>query len=143
MAKIDIIDGDNYINVHAPVGPYAALNQPDDVRVVQALLKFINMGRKSWSEATVPEPDGTYTKRLGALIEDYQRQNNKIKEKPQVAIDQRVSPARGKAQYGYRQVWTIIAMNNDAAMVAAALGLGDYIDEICSRWPQVKEALKK
>lgn len=144
MSLTDVIDEENYINVTEAVGPYAASNQLDNVMVVQALLKFINMGSKTWPEATVSEPDGTYTPRLATLIVDFQRQSNQASRGTlQYAVDGRVSPAKGKSQYGYRQVWTIIALNDRASMIATALGLGNHIDAICSRWSQVKKVLKK
>src|SRR5687768_14761374 len=139
MAKIDKDDqGGDMINVSKKVGVKGA-NDPNDVMVVQAMLKYMTQFRKKWTNVVLPDPNGTFDKATQTAIFDYQQD---VRTDPNralhfwVAKDGSISSFREGIRLLHKQQLTISAMNWDCAMLATALNDGtDHIDAIIKRWP--------
>lgn len=71
MAKVVLYEGDNIINLDAKVGVKGS-NVPNDVVVVQAMLKYVTQFTKKWTRANIPEPNGYLDPNTQQAIFDYQ-----------------------------------------------------------------------
>jgi hypothetical protein len=147
MAKIDTFtlnpnDPENttqtFINVTATVG-VNGVNLKDDVMVVQALLKFALESYQAFQGTEFPEPTGTDIKATTKIIKKFQRFYKRIHN--EVPIDGRIDPARGRYVYGTKTEWTIFSLNVVALENTLFNGGGNPIEQICKRWPSVREIL--
>lgn len=142
-------DYQDYMNVTAVVGRNNAVNHPDDVLIIQALLAYMDPERSGLAPGEYPAVTGTFDPLTAKAILKYQEiYNNRGNRRSHYKVikDGRVSPALGKFAYGRSTyVWTIIGLNLDARETGARLGSDKdvgYINDICEIWPQVKVALK-
>ena len=146
MAAIEMIEGEEYANVTDPVGSTRAINNGNDVMVVQALLKTIALHSKWYDQSRIPEPNETFDKATDEAIKAFQKHAQTIYGNRRfVSQDGRVSRAQGKMEWGTNCIWTIIAMNSQANIALASYGYEDMspIDYICLTWKQVNKALKR
>ena len=139
MAKIEKDDqGEDIINVSEKVG-VRGLNDPNDVMVVQGMLKYLTQFTKKWTKVVLPEPNGTLDKNTQQAIFDYQQHVRTDPNKAPhfwIAKDGSISSFKAGMQLLYKQQLTITAMNGDCAMLNAALRDGkDHIDAITMRFP--------
>lgn len=152
MAKIDRIGFDpqapadpdqqtDIINVTATVGANG-VNNPEDVIIVQALLKFALEPRPDYRGVRFPEPSGANVVTTAQIIKKYQRHQSRSGSR--VSIDGRVDPLKGGIYaYGKKKMWTIYTLNLDAVETALLSGAGDPIKAICRRWSVVDRILNK
>jgi hypothetical protein len=133
MAQVDTWEGgsnatylDFFYNVTMAVGPPgSAPNRPDDVMLVQYLLKILaRVGL--WVPPTLSKPfpvDGKMGPDTVAWIKDYQLIKHRV-----VVQDGRIDRALGVNASIAHQVYTIIFMNNDfqTASVLRTGSLGWY-----------------
>ena len=136
MARIEKDDmGEDIINVSAKVG-VRGVNDPNDVMVVQGMLKYLTQFTKKWTNVILPQPNGTLDRATQQAIFDYQQ---RVRSQPQVfwvAKDGSISSFKPGMQLLHKQQLTITAMNGDCAMLSAALRDGkDHIDAITMRFP--------
>lgn len=161
MARIEKIgfgtDSDHIINLSAPVGSRNAVNNPDDVLVVQALLKYISRSmRKSGTQMheligiRCPEPTGAFNPATARAILAFQKYQNTIRgglDSITIIEDGRVSPAQGSNLFGRNAyLWTIISLNMLAEycyIIDYPDRKGTYIKHICKRFPAVRAALER
>jgi hypothetical protein len=145
VAQIEVIEGEDTINVQAPVGALqhgTSGNVFGDVMAVQALLKWNQQLTVRWSKLTATEPNGILDATTKKMILDYQAFVRRRGGPFWVALDGRVSPSRGDGQLGGKQIFTITQMNGDAEMITAALALpGNHVTEIVKRFPQLRKPL--
>lgn len=130
--------GENIINIDAKVGARGT-NSPNDVTVVQGMLKYLTSFSVKWCSVTLPEPNGHLDKNTQQAIFDYQQY---VRTRPGqhlifwVAKDGSISSYKKNVRLLHKQAWTIVAMNNDCGVLSAGLRDGtDHIDAICKRWP--------
>lgn len=139
MARIEKDDdGDDMINVAAKVGKNGT-NASGDVMVVQAMLKYLTQLTTPWTSAELPEPNGMLDHVTQTAIFDYQ---HKVRTSPfqapnfWIAKDGSISSFKPRQQLLHKQRLTITVMNEDCAMLSAALRDGrDHINAIVKRWP--------
>ncbi|MGH9946076.1 MAG: hypothetical protein ACRD6X_02645 [Pyrinomonadaceae bacterium] len=139
MAKIETDDnGDQIINIGENVGANG-VNDPDDVLVIQAMLKYLTQFTKKWTRVTLGEPTGAIDQNTRQAIFDYQQF---VRTRPGsahlfwVAKDGAVSSFRPGLQLLRKQALTITSMNGDCGLLSAALRDGtDHIDAITLRHP--------
>src|SRR5262245_54994916 len=141
MAAVETIEGDETINVSDVVGSKKSANLTDDVMVVQGLLAFIySFPAFAQKSIPIPVPTGTFDKHTGDLILDYQHRSNLLNvrnhSRLRVLEDGRVSPARGKSEWGHNMLWTIISMNFQGGLFAAATGETSLLAALLKRFPQ-------
>ena len=138
MAQIIDVDGDETINVDDVVG-VRGVNSMSDVMVVQALLNFCTQFTFKWASVTAPEPNGSLDKNTQKLIFDYQEMVRRRSARQGgfwVAKDGRVASFKEGVKLLYKQDWTILSLNSDCGVLAAALALGtNHVNAICMRWP--------
>jgi hypothetical protein len=143
MAKVILYEGDNITNLDMKVGVKGS-NAPNDVVVVQAMLKYITQFTIKWTGANIPEPNGFLDRNTQQAIFDYQDHVRSTVGNPYewVARDGSISPYNENVALLRKQAWTIIKMNNDCGSICAGKRDGyDYIDALCRRWPQVARVL--
>lgn len=135
MASIQKVDGDEIINVGAPVGT-SGTNLAKDITVVQGMLKFLKGSGAHWTNQNIPDPNGILDGATRQAIFDFQNHVRRTAA-PQywVSADGRINMYKPGVQLLAHQEWTIIALNNYCGMLAAALGQGDHVNAICRRWP--------
>jgi hypothetical protein len=129
--------GDEIINVERKVG-VRGVNDPADVTVVQGMLNYLQEFNVKWTNVSVPIPNGSLDQNTQKAIFDYQQfvRNRQNQLKTWVAKDGSVSPFEEGVQLLHKQEWTIISMNDDCAMLNAALRDGaTHIDAISMRFP--------
>ena len=135
-----------FINVSAAVGRTHAENHPDDVKVVQALLIYLDPYKRGFAKNQGPEwPTGVFDDATHWAIREYQRHvNRRPHQRFRVIEDERVSPALGKYAFGRSAyIWTITSLNYDALEMSLLAGhAGGYVNSICRRFSEVKAALK-
>jgi hypothetical protein len=139
MAKIVKDDqGDEIINVDEKVGVKGS-NKPGDVMVVQAMLKYLTQRPKKWTSVALPEPNGILDPNTQKAIFDFQqfvRTNPFQAPHFWIAKDGSVSSFRRGVKLLHKQRLTITVLNDDCAMLSAALRDGkDHIDAIIKKWP--------
>lgn len=136
----------SFLNVSAPVGSRDAINHPDDVIVVQALLLYLPQHWRGVSDFDCPVVTGSFDKATANAIKEYQRNANRSNNKYRLVEDGRVSPANGKFAFGRSQyMWTILSLNNQAAGVALLNGRSGemgYMHHMFEFLPQLKAAVK-
>ncbi|MEW6128084.1 MAG: peptidoglycan-binding domain-containing protein [Acidobacteriota bacterium] len=152
MAKIDKLPAPvgiapmEILNLSAAVGSSAAVNHPDDVMVVQALLIYLNPHQRGFGINEGPEwPTGTFDKATAWAIKKYQVHANRLRKNGLRLIeDGRISPAQGKFAFGRSAyIWTIAALNFDALETALLSGHNQgHIEYLCRRFPEIKAMLK-
>ncbi len=143
MAKVISYNGDNIINLDAKVGANGN-NSPNDVVVVQAMLKYLTQFTKRWTRANIPEPNGQLDPNTRQAIFDFQDHVRSTVGNPYewVARDGSISPYNQRVALLRKQAWTIIKVNEECVTLSAAKRDGtDHIDALCCRWPQVAKAL--
>jgi hypothetical protein len=136
----------DYLNVSAVVGGQDGVNHPDDVMLVQALLRYLPANVRGVADRECPLPNGTFDKATARAIRKYQEVTNKNYEgRSRLIPDGRVSPGQGKLLFGRgAYIWTIITLNLDAEKFARTRGFTKecaYMDDIFQLWPQVKSAI--
>lgn len=152
MAKIENfpapvgLDPIEIINLSAAVGSTGAVNHPNDVMVVQALLLYLNPYKRGFGMHEGPEwPTGTFDKATAWAIKKYQAHvNHSRKNRLRLIEDGRISPAQGKFAFGRgAYIWTIAMLNMDALENALLAGHDQgHIEYICRRYPEIKAMLK-
>ena len=135
----------DFMNVSAVVGP-GGVNQPDDIIVVQALLRYLPADLRGVSDRDCPLITGAFDSPTRDAIEMYQRSYNlRPNRKGRIIEDGRVSPAENRTLFGGGDyTWTIIRLNRDARKIGKLRGLNadvGYMDAIWERWPEVRAAL--
>jgi hypothetical protein len=155
MAKIDRYyfgsnletDYNDFLNVSEVVGGPDGINLPGDVMVVQALLLFMGEFWRGFPDKECPAVTGAFNRPTREAIKKYQRIHNRdrIKTLGRLVTDGRVSPARGRLNFGGgHYTWTIVTLNFWACIAAKASPVDDemgYVNEILERWPQLRGAL--
>jgi len=137
----------DFLNVSAVVGGKDGVNHPDDVMLVQALLRYLPPGLRGVWDQDCPLPNGTFNEITSNAIKQYQRNvnNRPGRDCGRIVEDGRVSPAESKYLFGGgAYMWTIINLNKDAVRVAKSRGFSkenSYMDDIYGLWPQVKQAV--
>lgn len=141
MAKLETFYVMDEINVSASVGR-GGVNSKDDVMVVQALLKYALEPYRYFRKDKFPEPTGTIDANTIHLIEKFQRYV-RTKLKNSVSVDGRIDPAKGTKAFGKNGQWTIQMLNGEAlsAYLIFYNGNGNYIEDICRKYPQVRVVL--
>jgi hypothetical protein len=141
MAKLETFYMMDEINVNASVGKNG-VNSKDDVLVVQALLKYALEPYTYFRNDKFSEPTGTMDTNTMRLIEKFQR-FIRIKLKNRVSVDGRIDPAKGTKAFGKDGKWTIQMLNGEAltAYIIFYKGNGNYIEDICRKYPQVRVVL--
>lgn len=136
----------DFINVSTAVGRTKAENHPDDVKVVQALLIYLDPRMRGFpKDKRLEWPTGAFNDATAWAIKEYQKHVNRRLYKPHRVIeDERVSPARGKYAFGRGSyMWTITSLNFDANEMALLSGHSEgYIERICRLFPGIKAVLK-
>ena len=143
MANVMTYKGDDIINLDTKVG-VKGMNAPNDVVVVQAMLKYLTQFTKKWTRATIPEPNGHLDTNTRQAIFDFQDHVRSTVGNPYewVTRDGSISPYNSNIGLMRKQTWTIIKMNEECAMLSAAKRDGtDHIDALCRRWPQIASVL--
>ncbi|REJ77490.1 MAG: hypothetical protein DWQ47_14020 [Acidobacteria bacterium] len=101
------------INVSASVGKNA-VNNKDDVIVVQAMLKYALEWRTYFGSAPFPRPTGAVDSATLALIRKYQQYLRRTRGS-KISVDGRIDPAKDRAAFGKKGQWTIQMLNGDVA----------------------------
>jgi hypothetical protein len=144
MARIENINGNNYINLNASVGQ-GGVNLSSDVMVVQALIKFNYEELRIWvGKSPCPEPNGRMSEQWIEIIKDYQRYL-KTQKGFRIAVDGRVNRAMGNVAFGKRGDWTILCMNRHLVEIRLLKGDDPYGNEfafLCRRFPQLHALLE-
>ena len=153
MAKIDTIywsqdltSTSRIINVSAPVGAgRGAINNKNDVLVVQALFKYIFPAWRGGKphvgipDSECPEPTGSFDKATAQLITKFQAKN-----RDKLSQDGVIHPARdGNYEWGCHKLWTIIYLNSMAVDAALMKSEDSHIQGIVKRFPQVEITLNQ
>ncbi|MBS1795255.1 MAG: hypothetical protein JSS81_24100 [Acidobacteria bacterium] len=144
MALIETIENREYANVGAPVGAMRALNNPDDVMIVQALMMTIALHCEWFDVRMLSAPYGTFDEKTAKGITRFQNyaQRELYGRRMFIAQDGRVSPARGRKQWGTNCLWTIIALNDVAAFYLEQSGIAvSPVEYITAAYEQVRQAL--
>ena len=143
MAKLEVFNSMELINVSESVGGKRAVNLPDDVAVVQALLKYSLERRRFFRNSRFPEPNGIMDGNAAGLIKKYQVYSNRIRRHVQIAADGRIDPAEGMNANGKKAMWTILMLNYEAleAWLLDGCKNENYIRDLSARFPQIKRAL--
>ena len=137
----------DFMNVSAVVGP-GGVNHPDDIIVVQALLRYLPADWRGVADKNCPLVTGAFDPATRSAIEMYQQGVNlrRGRDFGRIIEDGRVSPAENKYLYGGGDyMWTIISLNRDARKLGKQRGLNaevGYMDAIWERWPEVRAALR-
>ncbi len=147
MAHITTIEGFNEINVDNPVGAGSrAVNNRDDVLVVQAMLKYAVANNPYFAYTNVFPVTGQMDNETILNIRTFQ-QFVREKLNSRVSVDGRIDPAKGlfvsSGKRGNRQrlTWTIGQLNGAALEACFLKGREDYIADICKMYPQVRAIL--
>lgn len=111
MPEVIMINDFEYLNVSHTVGR-GGVNHPDDVIVVQAMLKLIRDNHlKGIRVADRPAPTGTLTKDTLKLIRTFQSAQEEVtgfKTYESGSIQKAVG---GRTAHGTKRFWTIISLN--------------------------------
>ena len=143
MAKIDVINDFEFLNVTAAVGANG-VNLKDDVVVVQALLHYALRKRGGFRGLKFPVVSGGMDNGTTEMIRRFQ---NYIKKSPwhrfKVATDGRIDPAKGEGVTGKKRRWTILELNYMALemWLLDSASNGGFINDISVRDPIVGEVL--
>ena len=146
--------GEERLNVGAVVGKSRKEDENNwlDVIVVHGLMRFIyDFGTKEWTRTVPNEPGELDLRNTETCILNFQ---NHVRRHPErfgfwVAGDSRVSPAEfGKDTCGFKQLYTISAMNNWAGLITVAHPSGtfagsNHVDAICEIYPLVRFAVSR
>jgi hypothetical protein len=155
MAKVDRYyfgsnpeeDYEDFLNVSEVVGGPDGINLPDDVMVVQALLRFLGEFWRGFPDKECPGITGAFDNMTRDAIKKYQKVHNRDRSKAlgRLVQDGRVSPARGRFVFGGGKfTWTIVSLNFWARIAAKSSPVDEkmgYVNEILDRWPEVRWAL--
>lgn len=130
MPEVIVIDDFEYLNVSHTVGR-GGVNHPDDVIVVQAMLKLItDIHLKGVRVADRPVPTGALTKDTLRLIKTFQSTQEKLTGFKTFETGSIRKAVGGRAAHGTKRLWTIISLNY--ALMDAMLVL-----ELEEKYPRV------
>jgi hypothetical protein len=141
MAKIERFNELEQVNVSASVGR-TGVNLSSDVLAVQALLKYALGERRSWQGVRFPEPTGAMDAPTMSLIRRYQMSYRK-RLGSSISVDGRIDPAKGRAAFGRKGMWTIQLLNSDAMewwVMNGADGAG-YIQKVGQAFPAFRSVV--
>ena len=143
MAKIDVINDFEFLNVAASVGANG-VNLRDDVVIVQALLHYSLRKRGGFRGLKFPVVSGAMD---GGTTDMIRRFQHFIKKSPwhrtKVATDGRIDPAKGEEVAGKKRRWTILELNYMALemWLLDSSANGGFINDMSVRYPIVGEVL--
>jgi hypothetical protein len=137
MARVITLNtGSRMANVSASVGK-GGKNHPDDVLLVNNLLRIVNMKQKFTDYSLIPRPGIGSADDLGPVIELFQMSFNigtikhtfpiRFNGNPRLNVDGRINPARDHSGYKWKEnrPYTILVLNSYAKII-----IDDYYDDL-------------
>lgn len=149
MAHVEVIsqiNGDKarIMNVTEAVGPKWGM--PDDVVLVKALLATVlpefGVPASNCSSPTSGTLDSQTLRNIKLYQESVNSVNQAFKSSQRLAVDGRVSRARGNFSYDKNHPWTISYLNYNASLTAQKYGWSSFAALVVEIYPNLAEILK-
>lgn len=127
----------DFLNVSTTVGKYS-VNYEGDVLLIQAMFCEVLPYIYGIPRDNIPYPTGTYDKKTGYLILQYQEMSS-LSRHVKVWRDGFINRAVGSHVPGKKRIWTITYLNEDLYYVHASQGYeGNYVQWLINRYPELQ-----
>lgn len=129
------------LNVTRSVGD-KGVNSPDDVYLVQALLRELTTGRRGGNNNGIiyPFPTGRWDRDTRFCLQLYQQKNQQTctSHRDRIATDCLINHAVGERSPRKNKPWTILQMNYDVIEGYMLQGFsGTHIEVLMEKYPQL------